>query len=510
MWLRVAQSRLTGTTILKLVNKELRFYQYAAYQSILARTCHQQMRYCSNGEEISQKQNSWVHLLYSDENNADLQILRRKLGVALTSTRSQEKGDLLPYLIAQEFVQFYDSQQSLIEKATFFENVAEKLGVDFDSLLANIEKSNDMLKNDRCKYGFLRLLLFNSKPSYNYLFHDISKLQSGTRFLVNMREDLLSCFRQKYLAKTPSLKHFDSCFKEHLAKWFANGFLDLEEVSWNKSSGHLLEKVKRYEAVHVIKNWDDLKLRASQGRRVFIFSHKLMPDEPLVILHTLLGNEIPVNINNVLGTPIQDESLSSISTATFYSVTSTQRGLDGIGLGNLLIKRVVEKLKNEFSDLSNFITLSPIPGFRKWLDVLFLSVKNSGEIHTHIEEIFENGKSDFLKLEEYLMIPNWHEDMNIVERLQQPMTKLCAAYLCKTKRRGFASNPVAHFHLRNGACLWKINWLGNTNNYGIKSSYGFMVNYKYELNDLEDNNDQYVQLGKIAVSSDIEKLLELP
>ena len=213
------------------------------------------------------------------------------------------------------------------------------------------------------------------------------------------------------------------------------------------------------------------------------------------------------SLQDVLSTPPIDHRTSDVRSATFYSVTSTQRGLDGIGLGNLLIKRVVEQLRAEFNNIEHFVTLSPIPGFAKWLDAELTAVEQNTAVPEKLRNVTPNGVEGLLTLKKQLATPDWHTNTALCELMRRPLTLLCVRYLL-TKRRGFCVNPVAHFHLRNGASLWRINWMGNTNAHGLKSSCGLMVNYKYDLSLLETNNSVYVTTGGVCVSDSVQEYLD--
>jgi len=448
----------------------------------------------------------WITQLYTTSKKNDVKItkLRKQLQVAISSKRSHEKGDLMPYLVAQDLVGFYSSLYTKEDKATFFQLLSQNLGVDVKDITSSIQKFQaSMEHNEALTYRYQNVLLNSLIPPYKHLFDDISKLQHGIPFLVNMRADLLNLYRSKHVTKSPRVLAFDVCLKEHLAQWFSNGFLDLDVIKWSESPAALLEKVISYEAVHRMEGWDDLKKRLGVGRRIFSFSHRLMAGEPLVILHTLLSKHVPSNIQDVLNET--SESVAGITTACFYSISSTQRGLDGIGLGNLLIKRVVELLQQQYPHLSTFVTLSPVPGFSRWLDNQFAIIEKTNEIPKLLKDLsFDDGYT-LDKLKCTLKEKGWHSNEDHVKAVETPLTQLCLRYLLDEKRRGFAIDPVAHFHLRNGASLWRINFLGNTNENGLKASHGFMVNYKYTLNEIESNNNNYVTSGKIAVQENIHK-----
>lgn len=437
------------------------------------------------------QQKSWIKSLY-EEDDIEVRKLKDGINAGLLTKRSQEKGDLIPYSFAQEFISHYETLITMEKKGQFFQLLSQKLSCFNDDIEKNMTLlSNSMRDQDKLVHRHRHQLTLSLTPLYKQLFDDVSKLNDGVGFLVRMRQDLLSFKRKQPSPKSLELKAFDGFLKEHLAQWFAGGFLDLKQVKWEKTSANVLEKLMKYEAVHPIVNWGDFKKRAAIGRRIFMFSHRLLPGEPLVVLYVLLGNEAPSNIQNVLNSVQLEEDKETITTATFYSISSTQRGLDGIGLGNVLIKRVVDELRNEFYNIDTFVTLSPIPGFRKWLSQKRKEMNDQEFQNELLKMIDEDG---------------WIDNEN--KELENLLQRLCARYLLCEKRRGFALDSVANFHVRNGASLWRINSRANTSPRGLNSSCGLMVNYKYDLSQLEKNNNNYVMEGKIAASPCVLDLLD--
>ncbi|XP_066919103.1 malonyl-CoA decarboxylase, mitochondrial-like isoform X2 [Clytia hemisphaerica] len=440
------------------------------------------------------QQESWVKWLYDNDENLDK--LKGGMKASLLTKRNHQKGDLIPYTFAQDFVSHYGTLKNMENKSRFFQLLSEKLGCNNEDIQNNMKLLKESMDTrDKLTHRHRHQLSASLTPTYKQLFDDVSKLEDGVGFLVDMRKDLLFSQRKGFVPKTLELQTFDTFLKEHLAQWFAGGFLDLHQVTWDETSADLMEKLMKYEAVHPIVNWNDLKKRAAVGRRIFMFSHRLMPGEPLVVLYVLLGNHIPNNIQNVLSSEQSVEDKEEITTATFYSISSTQRGLDGIGLGNVLIKRVVEELRREFHNMKTFVTLSPIPGFKRWLDQ---QIKNHKEgVSSRYGDLLESSAM------EHLRDDGWVKDMKKCNQLQPVLQSLCARYLLHEKRRGFAMDPVANFHLRNGASLWRINWLANTEPRGLKSSHTLMVNYRYDLSQIETNNLKYVMGGEITASESV-------
>jgi len=311
------------------------------------------------------------------------------------------------------------------------------------------------------------------------LLTQFNALPQGVKFLVDMRAELLA--RAK---GDPPLAALEAELRELLAGWFDVGFLELQRITWH-SPALILEKFAAYEAVHAVQSWQDLKNRLDSDRRFYAFFHPRMPDEPLIFVEVALVRGMTANISELLdeSAPVGDPSRAD--TAIFYSITSAQRGLAGISFGNFLIKRVADRLGHEFPNLKNFATLSPIPGFRSWLDdKIAAGDALAGALAGRLP-----GKTP------------------PAESLRPPLMRLCAAYLTSrhehTRR---ALDPVAHFHLSNGARLEKLNWLADTSEKGLTQSAGMMANYLYRLDDIDDNHEAYAGQGRIAAASAVRAL----
>jgi malonyl-CoA decarboxylase len=296
----------------------------------------------------------------------------------------------------------------------------------------------------------------------------------GVKFLVEMRADLL-----EILKATPGLQPLDDDLKELLASWFDVGFLVMRRITWDAPAS-LLEKLGRYEAVHEVRGWSDLKNRLDADRRCFAFMHPAMPDEPIIFVEVALTLEMTSGMVPLLDqkAPVTDPRLAT--TAVFYSISNCQRGLDGIGFGNALIKRVVHGLAAEFPHLRTFVTLSPIPRFREWVEL----------------------KSEVKWA--------WSRDMATASMLREPLMQLCAHYLLEAKRGTRAFDPVAHFHLSNGARLERLNWLADTSVKGMRESGGIMANYLYRLDQIDDNAAAYASDGRVTAGQAVSALIAQP
>ena len=334
------------------------------------------------------------------------------------------------------------------------------------------------------------------------LLRQFNALPEGVKFLVDRRAELI-----KLADGDSAMRGLADDLRELLADWFDIGFLELKRISW-ESPAALLEKLIAYEAVHEIRGWTDLKNRLEADRRCFAFFHPRMPDEPLIFVEVALVSGIAGNIHALLdeSAPLGDPNAADA--AIFYSISNCQRGLNGISFGDFLIKRVVELLAAELPRLKNFSTLSPIPGFRAWLarerqrpDLLQpLEAKALGAV--------VGTGADAPDLLQLLDQSGWYEDPELTAVLHDPLLRLCAQYLMVEKARpGRAADPVAHFHLTNGARVERLNWLGDTSEKGLQQSAGIMVNYLYRLDHIEANHEHYRGDGRVAASSSVRHLL---
>jgi len=330
-----------------------------------------------------------------------------------------------------------------------------------------------------------------AEPLRQELLRRINLAPGGTAALVNMREELLG-----FLRDNPELEAVDADFVHLLTSWFNRGFLLLRPIDWS-SPAAVLEKIIHYEAVHEIKDWNDLRRRLKpEDRRCFAFFHPQMPDEPLIFVEVALTSGIPGNIGQLLSEERAALALRNADTAVFYSISNTQVGLKGISFGNFLIKQVVEELLRDTPWLKTFVTLSPVPGFAAWLDA---SRKESSAILAVLE-----GHEKLAALDE----PGWHEDAVIRAGLEPVLQQAAALYLLRGKgANNRPLDPVARFHLGNGARLEHIHASGDMSAKGLRQSFGVMVNYLYDLDAIEKNHENYADSGEVAHSSVIRKIL---
>lgn len=344
------------------------------------------------------------------------------------------------------------------------------------------------------------------EPGRMRLLTQFNGLPEGVKFLVDMRAQLL-----EWAPHDPLMAALEADLKTLLKNWFDVGFLELRRITWD-SPAALLEKLIAYEAVHAIRGWQDLKDRLDSDRRCFAFFHPRMPDEPLIFVEVALVSGMSDNVQTLLdeAAPVQDPQLAD--TAIFYSISNAQKGLAGISFGNFLIKRVVDSLTAEFHKLKYFATLSPIPGFRRWLDAEMEAAEASddGDILTtseraRIADLFADpgilAPDTAAGLAAVLDRPGWYRDEAIVKVVKPILMRLCALYLVEAKAGRRARDPVAHFHLSNGARMERLNWLADTSDNGLRQSAGMMINYRYKLTDIESNHEAYTGDGNINVSS---------
>jgi len=341
------------------------------------------------------------------------------------------------------------------------------------------------------------------EPPRLKLLTAFAAIPDGVKFLVEMRSELL-----RLKDHEAPLQALETDLKGLLASWFDVGFLELRAIDW-KSPAALLEKLVQYEAVHRIRTWRDLRNRLDSDRRCYAFFHPRMPDEPLIFVEVALERGMAASVQKLLDekAPLQDAGQAD--TAVFYSINNCQRGLDGISFGNFLIKRVVELLAAEFPKLKTFCTLSPMPGFRAWLDK---SLANKTALLTAEEEAVltaANGGAAF-DCARLLADRAWLKQEALARALGPMLIRLGAQYLLKEApagRAGRALDPVAHFHLSNGARVERLNWRANVSEYGLRQSCGLMVNYLYDPASIENNHEAYVGDGQRAASGGLKRLI---
>jgi malonyl-CoA decarboxylase len=346
-----------------------------------------------------------------------------------------------------------------------------------------------------------RLRLALDAPRATFLAR-FNLLPEGVQFLVDLRADLL-----ELLPREPALEVLKVELDGLFERWFDPGFLELERITW-QSPALVLEKLMAYEAVHPIASWTDLRNRLDTDRRCYAFFHPRLPNEPLIFVEIALLKGMPDSVQLLLDekAPVQDPRTAD--TAIFYSISSTQQGLRGISFGNLLLKRVIEALRHDLPRLSVFSTLSPVPGFRAWLDRAVAERKVPLTVADAAKLTAATGHSDpTAALADALARPDWAADERIAHVLREPVERLCARYLLREKSGSQPLDPVAHFHVNNGAHVSRIFWLADISARGMRQSYGMMASYRYALSEVGRNHEQFRQNGRVAAARRVLRLL---
>ncbi len=341
-------------------------------------------------------------------------------------------------------------------------------------------------------------------PARQELLRRINMAPGGTASLVAMRRELLD-----HLPAEPSLKPLDSDLRHLLGSWFNRGFLELRRIDWQTPAA-VLEKLITYEAVHEIAGWSDLRRRLAPDRRCFAFFHPALPGDPLIFVEVALTQGLASAVQPLLAADGDEQAdrarEAGADTAIFYSISNCQDGLRGVSFGNFLIKQVVAELKAELPGLVRFSTLSPVPGFRRWLSKRLAGADVLREDEVAALRAGEgSAEDDATLLRNALGTERWWDDAPLAEALCAPLTRLCAAYLTDPGEAG-RPDPVARFHLGNGARLERVNWLGNVAPRGIEESYGIMVNYLYDPEQIEANHEAFVR-GGVVRSAAVDVLL---
>lgn len=419
-------------------------------------------------------------------------LLRRRQPETLTNDHSQlikachalmeSDGEASSIALASRALAIY-RRLSVAEKQGFFARLASEFAADPEQIDSAYSAYQDARDNQT-----LQRLFAACEPLRQELFRRLNLASDGTYELVKMREDLLGLLREQ-----PELAAIDEDFAHLFGSWFNRGFLMLKRIDWNTPAS-VLEKIIRYEAVHEIQDWDDLRRRLdARDRRCFAFFHPAIGDEPLIFVEVALHKGLPSRIQPILsgeGSGIEDPE--EADSAAFFGISNCQTGLRGISFGNFLIKQVVQELSLELPQLKYFVTLSPVPGFAQWLQ----EQRNDEQLPSTLRKSLKG-----------LETSGWHQDKALEEQLKAAIRPLAARYLVEEKNRhGLPLNPVARFHLGNGAELHRINWLGDISEKGFKQAAGLMVNYLYVLDDIERNHENYTAKATIACSNEVRDL----
>ena len=385
----------------------------------------------------------------------DFGVLHKDIDKALESVMSKS-GEVSSLVYAEHLSNLIENldDKKFID---FFNTLIEKYDIDTNSLL---KASKEYSKNKTQKN--LEIISRSSEPQWVELFRRLNTVSEGTVKLVRLRERIRSLKKDN-----PDLAFFDISLLNLFKHWFNPSFLVLKRIDWS-TPANILEKIIAYEAVHEINSWDDLRARlAPEDRRCFAFFHPLIPNEPLIFVEVALSDNMPQTINEVIKIDRSITLDQDINTAVFYSISNCQDGLSGISFGNFLIKKVAYKLKQENEGLDRFVTLSPAPDFTKWLKEKSID-----------------------------------EDMD-----EDSLLKQALIYLIDSDREdGLPNDPVAKFHLGNGAILERINLNSDLSSKGINQSKGVMINYLYNLNLLEKNHELFFKTKAVQQSDGIKSL----
>jgi malonyl-CoA decarboxylase len=395
---------------------------------------------------------------------------------ALLSGRGEASGTAM----AREVLDHYQDLDT-DGRLTFFKALVRDFGPDRKRLETAIEAWRATPNDDDTSD-----LHFASEPRRQELIRRLNRAPNGTSDLVDMRADLL-----KLMNSHKDLAALDRDVVHLLSSWFNRGFLVLRRIDWS-TPANILEQIIRYEAVHEISDWDDLRRRIDPAdRRCYAFFHPALIDAPLIFVEVALTETIPSAIAPLLAVDRQPVPTDRARTAVFYSISNTQRGLGGISFGNFLIKQVVEELRRELPKLDTFVTLSPVPGFMQWLN--------------KTDEVTGEDRAALKLLDE----PKWYENPEMVAQLRGVLEPIAAHYFLKARTsKGRLIDPVARFHLGNGARLERINWLGDLSPKGLRESASIMVNYLYRLEDIEKNHEAYANDDEVVASSAVKRLLK--
>jgi malonyl-CoA decarboxylase len=343
----------------------------------------------------------------------------------------------------------------------------------------------------------LSQLSIAAEPPRQELMRRLNRAPGGTATILRMRERLLELKQEQH-----EFDAVDWDMRHLLSSWFNPGFLQIVRVDWH-TPAYLLEQIIAHEAVHEIRGWNDLRRRLEVDGRCFAFFHPALPDEPLIFVEVALMGRMADAVPPLLDAQSASNDPGKATTAVFYSISNCQPGLRGVSLGNFLIKNVVDVLSREFPRLKVFCTLSPVPGFAAWLAPLLKTddAARSKPLAQALKAVATTLGSDITRLAS--------DPDGAVERLaplKDPLTHLCATYLLhRADGNEPAQDPVAKFHLNNGAKLERINWLADVSRKGLRESFGLMVNYLYEPRAIEGNHEKFVR-GVIVASRRVQGL----
>jgi malonyl-CoA decarboxylase len=388
------------------------------------------------------------------------------------------RGEASGLVLAQDILAAWQRADDA-ERLRYLQILAAQFGPD----MVRLERAVDAWQQDRSAEATTRLH-DAAEPRRQELIRRLNMAPGATSTILDIRAANLALIPQH-----PELKAIDADMLHLITSWFNRGFLILQWIDWS-TAANLLEKIIRYEAVHAIRSWDDLRRRLAPGdRRCFAFFHPRLDDEPLIFVEVALMRSTPTNIAAVLTEEREEVPASEATTAVFYSISNCQVGLRGVSFGNFLLKQVVEDLRCALPKLTEFVTLSPVPGFAAWL---------------RDQEGLDDLKAD-------LATPDWHSDPALAKTVNEALEPLLARYLVTARGgNGLPLDPVARFHLGNGASLDQLNVMGDLSPRAMSTAHGVMVNYRYRLEDLERNHELFATTREVTASPAIRRLADAP
>ncbi len=402
------------------------------------------------------------------------------LAEALLSERGESSGVAL----AEQLLAMYEALGT-DERLKFLGELVGRFGAD----RVRLNRAIDRYREEPSPASGIELHAA-AEPRRQELIRRLNLAPGATERLVRMREDVL-----RALVTHPELATVDADFLHLFASWFNRGFLVLQRIDWH-TPARVLERIIRYEAVHEITSWEDLRRRLDpEDRRCFAFFHPTLEGEPLIFVEVALVDGMPAAITPLLAERRQVTPAKRADTAVFYSISNCQFGLRGVALGNFLIKQVVEDLRRELPTLKTFVTLSPAPGFSRWL-------RREREAKRSLLAASERAALAAMDR------VDWHTQPAAARSLKPVLSAAIARYFLEARDgKGRPLDPVARFHLNNGARLERINWLGDVSPKGLEQGAGFMVNYLYDLDRIERNHEAFANEGRVIASRTVQRML---
>ena len=395
------------------------------------------------------------------------------------------RGEASGVALAREILTRY-SELRTGPRVAFFEALAQRFGIEPERMAKAVAAWTAAPA-----VATAREVHAASEPRRQELFRRLNLAPGGTAALVRMREQLMDA-----LGHRDDLRAVDEDFVHLFSSWFNRGFLVLRRIDWS-TPAIVLEKIIRYEAVHAIHDWNDLRRRIDPpDRRCYAFFHPALVDDPLIFVEVALTRDIPGAIAPILAPDREVSEPDRARTAVFYSISNCQRGLAGVSFGNFLIKQVVEDICRDLPKLNTFVTLSPVASFASWL-ARERADENSIALSAGDRQAFAA-----------LDTPDWWRNEETAAALKEPLLRAAAWYFLRAKnKRGVPADAVARFHLGNGARLERINWLGDTSERAMQQAHGFMVNYQYDLDDIEKNHEAFAENRTVVASGTVQRHL---